>query len=156
MLNTCNIQWHGINIPIPKGKNRGLERNGTKARLKSSRTNTKSCSSVSSAQNKLWQDVNSKGVGWASRCSTDGGCSPHGFSFSLALLILCSFPQMFHVPGFSNLLGSPLYFGLHFHSFMHCSFRDTLPDLPGLLKSEWKPSQLHNSGVLHAPKTSTV
>lgn len=36
------MQWHRLNIPVLKGKNRGIERNGTKVRLKARRANINS------------------------------------------------------------------------------------------------------------------
>jgi hypothetical protein len=48
-LYTSNIHWHGVNISVTKRRTRGTEReNGTKARQKLNRTNTKSCRSKSS------------------------------------------------------------------------------------------------------------
>jgi hypothetical protein len=50
-LPTSNLQWHKVNIYIPKGKNEGVERQDqTKARPKLIRANIKSCSSMSAFQ----------------------------------------------------------------------------------------------------------
>jgi hypothetical protein len=46
---TSKIQWHGINITIQKGRNRKkAKKDQTKARWKSFRESTKSCSFMSS------------------------------------------------------------------------------------------------------------
>jgi hypothetical protein len=57
---------------------------------------------------------------------------------------------MFHVPGISSILGSPLQLKFHIPSCRHCPLRglcrdpdQSLPGLPGLpLKSWWKPHDL--------------
>jgi hypothetical protein len=87
-----------------------------------------------------------------------GDYSSLGLSFGLVLLTVCSFPwQMFHIPGISKFLGSPLH-QKSFHRFMHHTLKGslqglmlccTLPDLSGfLLKSGWKFPLLRNFYIL--------
>lgn len=53
------------------------------------------------------------------------------FYLGLSLLMVCSFlQQMFRVPGIPNFLECPLNLWVYSHSFMHCSLRGSLLDLP--------------------------
>jgi hypothetical protein len=52
-LHASNIQWHTANVPIPKEKNRDIERrDGTKSKTKPSRENSKYGSFKSGIQEK--------------------------------------------------------------------------------------------------------
>jgi hypothetical protein len=69
---------------------------------------------------------------------------------------------MFHFPGISNFLGSPLCLWLHPHTFICCHVSaysncyTLLSLLDFLLKSGWKPPWHLNSWFLHVCKSSTM
>lgn len=144
------------NLPIPKGKNKGLEKNWTKERLIPSRQNTKS--SYSSIFNtrphcgQMWVVGRLGSPITINLLVTAHITSLQDSLYSCLQLPLADNPHSW----ISESAGSPLHFRLHSHSFKLCTLRGPLsdPPLPGLpLKSEWKPLWLKLL-YLHVSKTT--
>lgn len=135
------------------GKGKKLVKTGPKF----IRANINPHSSMPSIHENMWQDVNTKEFGWLCPYGTVCG----GSSLGLALLISYSLLNSLQLSsedlilGFSLLLGSPLHFQLHSHSFTRYPLRSTLPDLTKFSEIR-KSSQPHNAFILHASKASTM
>lgn len=146
------MQWHKINISIPNGRKRGIQRNWTKARLKPRKANIKLCSSVSSTWGKLWWGVIPKGFRQG-HPHNFVGCSPHGLSLKMASLPSSDVPcfWLLQPPGLSPELLASL---------------SQLPTLPFQGHTAWpaRPSSeiwadsplLYNYFILHVWKTTII
>lgn len=91
---------------LPKGRNRKIaKKNQTQARLKPSRANIKSLSSLSNTLFTLWHGVSFKVLAWASLYHLAYYSPSWPLSWASSA-VPCGFPlQEFHVPGTSYFWG---------------------------------------------------
>jgi hypothetical protein len=107
----------------------------------------------------MWQPVGTNGLG-----QTCCHLQLMWLSWAGSLIFYYFSPQMFHAPGISNILGSPLQLRIHPHSLPQSPLRVSVQwiqschisaGLLGLhLKSQWKASSPCNSCILRACKPS--
>lgn len=149
-LDTSNIHWRKVDIT-----NRDIEKwDQSKSKIQQSRHLSRIvlCAACKAICVEMWTP---KGLGSPTPLVLLMLIAVIAFFPRQALLPPYSFPQTNQIAGFL-LLGSPLHAWLYIQSVPYYPLRAILSDLPGLLKSVWKPSWAYGPSILHASITSAM